>query len=133
MDNNFFLYVEDDPSSRLVMKLLIEKTLHTKNYTIFENSESFLERLRDLPMHPALIMLDIHVPPQNGFQLLALLRADAEYAATKVIALTASVMNEEVEKLRESGFDGAIGKPINLSSFPLLIRRVLDGESVWQV
>jgi len=133
MDNNYFLYVEDDPSSRLVMKLLIEKTLHTKNYAIFENSESFLEKLRNLPMRPAIIMLDIHVPPQNGFQLLALIRAEADYAATKVIALTASVMNEEVEKLRESGFDGAIGKPINLSMFPSLIKRVLDGENVWQV
>jgi len=133
MDDKYFLYVEDDPSSRLVMKLLIEKTLHTKNYTIFENSESFLERLRELPMHPAIIMLDIHVPPQNGFQLLSLIRANAEYTDIKVIALTASVMNEEVEKLRNSGFDGAIGKPINLSLFPSLIKRILDGESVWQV
>jgi len=133
MDNNYLLYVEDDPSSRLVMKLLIEKTLHTKNYAIFENSESFLEKLRALPMQPAIIMLDIHVPPQNGFQLLSLIRADVDYASTKVIALTASVMNEEVEKLRNSGFDGAIGKPINLSAFPSLIKRVLDGESVWQV
>ena len=133
MADEFFLYVEDDPSSRLVMKLLIEKTLHTQNYAIFENSEAFINRLQKLPMRPAIIMLDIHVPPLNGFQLLSLIRAEAGYADTRVIALTASVMSEEVEKLRSSGFDGAIGKPINLNTFPGLIRRILAGESVWQL
>src|SRR5690242_21427523 len=48
----------------------------------------------------------------NGFQMLQMVREDSVYCDTKVVALTASVMNEEVERLRKSGFDGAIGKPI---------------------
>jgi polar amino acid transport system substrate-binding protein/two-component system sensor histidine kinase EvgS len=133
MSTHFLLYVEDDPSNRLVMRLLIEKTLNTKNYAIFENSQHFMVRLRNLHMRPSLIMLDIHVAPLNGFQLLQLIREDSTYLDTKVIALTASVMNEEVTKLRESGFDGAIGKPIALSSFPSTIERILQGETVWLV
>jgi len=133
MDVDYLLYVEDDPSNRLVMRLLMEKTLGTKNYTIFEDSANFMARLRDLPTRPSIVLLDIHIAPFNGFQLLRMIRADPVYVDTKVIALTASVMNEEVEKLRESGFDGAIGKPITLSTFPSVIERLLKGERVWQI
>ena len=127
------LCVEDDASNRLVMKLLVEKTLHAKRYVIFEDSADFISRLRDLPVRPDIILLDIHVSPFNGFQMLKMIREDSVYCDTKVVALTASVMNEEVERLRKSGFDGAIGKPITLSAFPVVIERILNGESIWQV
>lgn len=127
------LCVEDDFSNRLVMKLLVEKTLNVKNYVIFEDSANFLSRVRNLPKQPDIILLDIHVSPLNGFQMLQEIRGDSVYFATKVVALTASVMNEEVERLRKSGFDGAIGKPISLSTFPITVERILNGESIWQL
>jgi two-component system, cell cycle response regulator DivK len=127
------LCVEDDFSNRLVMKLLVEKTLNVKNYVIFEDSANFLSRVRNLPKQPDIILLDIHVSPLNGFQMLQEIRGDPVYFATKVVALTASVMNEEVERLRKSGFDGAIGKPISLSTFPITVERILNGESIWQL
>ena len=130
---NYLLCVEDDPSNRLVMKLLVEKTLNAKNYVIFEDSADFMTRVRNLPARPDIILLDIHVSPFNGFQMLQMIREDSVYSDSKVVALTASVMNEEVEKLRKSGFDGAIGKPISLSAFPIVIERIIKGESIWQV
>ena len=133
IDINCLLCVEDDPSNRLVMKLLVEKTLNPKYYTIFEDSTDFLPKVRKLPVRPEIILLDIHVSPFNGFQMLQMIRDDSVYFKTKVVALTASVMNEEVERLRKSGFDGAIGKPITLSTFPVVIERIMKGESIWQV
>jgi CheY-like chemotaxis protein len=127
------LCVEDDFSNRLVMKLLVEKTLNVKRYAIFEDSANFLSRVRNLPKRPDIILLDIHVSPLNGFQMLQEIRGDSVYFTTKVVALTASVMNEEVERLRKSGFDGAIGKPISLSTFPITIERIMNGESIWQL
>lgn len=127
------LCVEDDFSNRLVMKLLVEKTLAVGHYAVFEDSSDFLERVRNLPARPDIILLDIHVSPFDGFQMLQMLRQDPAYGETKVVALTASVMNEEVERLRKSGFDGAIGKPLSLSAFPILIERILNHESIWQV
>jgi CheY-like chemotaxis protein len=127
------LCVEDDFSNRLVMKLLVEKTLNVKHYAIFEDSANFLARVRNLPSRPDIILLDIHVSPLNGFQMLQEIRGDSVYFTTKVVALTASVMNEEVERLRQRGFDGAIGKPISLSTFPIAIERIMNGESIWQL
>lgn len=133
IDIDCLLCVEDDPSNRLVMKLLVEKTLNPKYYAIFEDSADFIPRVRNLPLRPDIILLDIHVTPFNGFQMLQMIREDSVYSDSKVVALTASVMNEEVEKLRKSGFDGAIGKPISLSAFPIVIERIIKGESIWQV
>ena len=133
IDINCLLCVEDDSSNRLVMKLLVEKTLRARYYEVFEDSADFITRVRNLPIRPNIILLDIHVSPYNGFQMLQMIREDSVYFDTKVVALTASVMNEEVEKLRKSGFDGAIGKPISLSAFPIIIERIMQGESIWQV
>jgi len=133
IDIDCLLCVEDDPSNRLVMKLLVEKTLKAKYYAIFEDSADFLRNVQNLPMRPSIILLDIHVSPFNGFQMLQMIREDSVYFDTKVVALTASVMNEEVQQLRKSGFDGTIGKPITLSSFPIVIERIMRSERIWQV
>jgi DNA-binding NarL/FixJ family response regulator len=71
--------------------------------------------------------------PVDGFALLALLRTHARYSRCKVVAVTASVMNQEISQLRRSGFDGAIGKPLDFDHFASLIEKVLHGEEVWYV
>ncbi|MBI3161325.1 MAG: response regulator [Chloroflexi bacterium] len=129
----FFLYVEDDASNRTVMNLIMEKAMGARNLVIFEDSANFMERVRALPKCPDAFLLDIHVHPYNGFEMLKQLRTDPEYRHVKVIGLTASVTNEEVEELRDAGFDGAIGKPLNISTFPDLMARILKGETIWFV
>ena len=131
--DTFFLYVEDDASNRMVMTLIMEKAMGTQNLVIFEDSADFMARVRALPKRPEAFLLDIHVRPHNGFDMLKMLRADPEYSHAKVIALTASVTNEEVEQLRDAGFDSAIGKPLSISTFPDLLIRILKGETIWFV
>jgi CheY-like chemotaxis protein len=127
------LYVEDDPQSRIIMEVLLVEAMGLQNVTIFEDSADFLKRVRALNPKPDLIFLDIHVRPYSGFEMLAMLRADAVFQDTPIVALTASVMNEEIIKLRSSGFSGVIAKPIDQDLFPQLIQRVLDGEELWRV
>lgn len=128
-----YLYVEDDPMSRQIMQIIIENGLGSKNITIFDDSTDFWERITHIPHIPTVILLDIHVRPYDGFQMLTMLREDSRFAGSKIIALTASVMNEEVEQLRKAGFDGAIAKPLSIQTFPELLRRVMTGESVWHI
>ncbi|MDZ4764110.1 MAG: response regulator [Chloroflexota bacterium] len=128
-----YVYVEDDIKSREVMQLMMNRVIKHCTLTIFPDGIDFLDRLKALTTPPTLILLDIHMQPFDGFALLNLLRTDPAYRTTPVVALTASVMNEEVEKLRESGFNGVIGKPVSPHSFPNLLTQILDGESVWNV
>jgi CheY-like chemotaxis protein len=127
------LYVEDDRFSRKVVQVLLGDVMELTNLTIFENSEDFVNRIEALPEKPELIFLDIQMKPMDGFTILDLLRKHDSYKTATIIALTANVMAHDVERLKEVGFDGLIGKPIMSDIFPELVRRVLNGESIWYI
>lgn len=128
-----FLYVEDDPLSREVMQILLVEVMGYSGVTILENSADFLTRLQAMPARPKVIFLDIHMQPMNGFDILKMLREHQDYQSTTVVALTASVMNEEIKLLRDAGFDGCIAKPINQRTFPETLNRILSGEKIWRI
>jgi CheY-like chemotaxis protein len=132
-DQYHYLYVEDDPLSREIMQITLREVMNAHSIVIFEDSINFMERLGALPILPDFILLDIHMEPHTGLELLQMIRSDEIYRDVKIIALTASVMNEEVAVLRISGFDGAIAKPVDISVFPDLIQRIIDGESIWHI
>jgi CheY-like chemotaxis protein len=129
----FIVYIEDDPASRTVMSLILEKAMGIKSYIIFEDSDKVLEKFGKLDIVPDIVLLDIHMTPFDGFEVLQMLRAAPNYRSATIIALTASVMNEEVNDLRTAGFDGAISKPLDHRSFPELLKRIANGESVWSI
>lgn len=133
VDQACYLYVDDDLPSRRVVELILRRAMGVESLFMFESSHDFMERLRALPRHPDLILLDIHMHPHDGFVLLGEIRKDPDHCLDRVVAVTASVMNEEISRLRTSGFDGALGKPLNMSEFPALIKRILDGETIWYV
>jgi CheY-like chemotaxis protein len=99
----------------------------------FEDSFDFVTRVTALDPRPDVVFLDIHVKPADGYEMLRILRELDSYRGIPIVALTASVMNEEVELLRTSGFDGCIAKPIDLDTFPETLDRILRGEIIWRV
>ena len=127
------LYVEDEARSRRVMQMLLVNSMKLQNVTIFEDSVDFLARAEALNPKPDIVFLDIHVGPYNGFQMLAMLRTSPRFADSIIVALTASVMNEEVTQLKEAGFDGCLGKPIDSDIFPDILALLLQGEEVWHI
>mgnify|MGYP001170117309 CR=1 FL=1 len=127
------VYVEDDELSRMVIDILLREQMGLSNVVIFEDSQDFIKRLEGMPFVPDVILLDVHLKPLNGFEMLALLRKHPVYAGKPIVALTASVMNEEVELLKHAGFDGVFAKPLNELTFPGMLGRVLNGEQIWSV
>jgi CheY-like chemotaxis protein len=125
------VYVEDDPLSRQVMQLTAEHVLRIKNLIIFEDSTDIVSRIRALDKRPDIIFLDIQVRPHDGYEMVKMIRHDQELCDAKVVAITASVVNA-MEKLRDSGFDGMINKPVNPTSLLGLIERIVQGEQIWE-
>lgn len=128
-----FVYFEDEPHSRVVLEMILTRVMGFEHVYIFENSAHYMARLDDVPILPTVLFLDIHMEPHNGFEILTTLRNTPAYQDMTIIAITASVMNDEVDMLQDSGFDGAIAKPIDQVKFPTLLERILNGESVWNV
>ena len=77
---------------------------------------------------PDLILMDIQLPGMNGIDALKVLRANPATAAIPVVAVTASVMQQDRTLIMEAGFDGYIGKPINIREFLDAVRTALEGR-----
>jgi two-component system cell cycle response regulator DivK len=79
---------------------------------------------------PELVLMDIRLPGMDGFAALRLLRAMPETARVPVVAVTASVMKEERERVLAAGFDGYIEKPIDIHELLVRVRAYLTTTPV---
>jgi two-component system cell cycle response regulator DivK len=78
---------------------------------------------------PDLVLMDIQLPGMNGIEALRVLRANPITAKIPVIAVTASVMQQDRKQITEAGFDAYVGKPINLKEFLEAVRKALAGDA----
>jgi len=127
------VYVEDDENSIFVMKMVVERVMKLPTLYVLQSRADFVQQVKGLGVVPDIFLLDIQMKPYDGVELLSMLRKDSQFKCSKVIALTASVTNEEVSLLKSGGFDGAIAKPLNIEVFPDLIARIINGEQVWYI
>ena len=98
----------------------------SRGYAVVEASDG-IEALRSArESKPDLIILDLHMPGLDGFGVIEELRRDREFAATPVMALTASAMQGDRERALSPGFTGYIAKPIRLSELRSEVERLLQ-------
>ena len=115
------LIVEDNDKN---LKL-VRDVLQVKGYTTLEAGTAE-DGIKLANQHkPDLILMDIHLPGMNGIDALRVLRADPATASIPAIAVTASVMQQDRKLITDAGFDGYVGKPINLKEFLDAVRDVL--------
>ena len=129
-DQTTVLIVEDNVSNFVLMaRMLGYMGMHcewkTSGYEVVEYADT-------LP-NIDLILMDIRLPYEDGYEALQKLRQASRLKDIKVIAVTAYASEEQLQRARSAGFDGFIGKPLDPDRFPAQIRRVLSGEEVWEV
>ena len=114
--------MEDNPKN---LKL-VRDTLQVKGYQTIETEtgEEGVRLARE--RQPALILMDIQLPGISGIEALQRLRADPVTRSIPVVAVTASVMAQERQKVMAAGFDGFQGKPISVRELLETIRQILD-------
>ena len=71
-----------------------------------------------LQCRPDLVLLDLKLPGIDGEQALQQLRDDDRTRRIPVVALTASVMQQDRARVLRAGFDGHLEKPINVRALP---------------
>jgi two-component system cell cycle response regulator DivK len=125
MAGELILVVEDNDKNRK----LVRDLLTVKGYRLLEaeRGEDGLRLARE--QLPALVLMDIQLPGIDGIETLRQLRADPATAAIPVIAVTASAMTQDRQKILAAGFDGYQSKPISVRPFLEAVRAVLDRRS----
>ncbi|MGW8249413.1 MAG: response regulator [Anaerolineales bacterium] len=124
------LVVEDNVSNFvLIARMLGYMGIHcewkTSGYEVVEYADT-LPRLD-------LILMDIRLPYEDGFVALQKIRSSLRLKETPVVAVTAEASLEQMNKSRNAGFDGFLGKPLDPDRFPEQIRKILAGEAVWEL
>jgi two-component system, cell cycle response regulator DivK len=79
-----------------------------------------------------LILMDIRLPYEDGYQALQKLRTNAKLKDTVVCAVTAEASEDQMRRAKKAGFNGFMGKPLDPDRFPSQIKRLLAGEEVWE-
>lgn len=118
------LIVEDNEKN---MKLARD-ILRAKGYATLEAVNGLDGVKLALEQVPDLVLMDIQLPDINGIEAFERIRANAATAKVPVVAFTASVTANDRSRIGDAGFDGFLGKPINLKEFLETVRRML-GEA----
>jgi two-component system, cell cycle response regulator len=77
---------------------------------------------------PDLILLDIHMPRMDGYEVARVLSADPECGHIPIVAVTALAMVGDRERILASGFSGYIAKPIDPETFSAQVQGYLGAK-----
>jgi two-component system cell cycle response regulator DivK len=121
---SLILIVEDNEKN---MKL-VRDVLQVKGYATLEAGTAEDGLVMAAQRKPDLILMDIQLPGMSGIDALRLLRADPATAPIPVIAVTASVMQQDRKHITEAGFDAYLGKPLDLKEFLAMVSRILESS-----
>ena len=122
MAGELILVVEDNDKNRK----LVRDVLTATGYRLAEaeTGEDGVRLARERV--PDLVLMDIQLPGINGIEALRQLRADPTTSAIPIVAVTASAMTQDRQKILAAGFDAYQSKPLSIRPFLELVRNVLD-------
>lgn len=124
------LIVDDDPSIRELICAAF--TTEDCVVDVAENGERCLSRMR--AHRPDLILLDVQMPGEDGFQTLKKIRADETLRHVPVVMLTAKRSPGDVTRARSMAVVDYVAKPINLMQLARRVERALNAsDDVWSV
>ena len=111
-DKKKLIYIEDNQTNLNMIEQLIRK------WTEFEfisatTPAAGIEKITETS--PDIILLDINLPGMSGYEVLKHLNDNKLIDKSKVFAVTANVMDEDIKNIKAAGFDEYISKPVDLA------------------
>ena len=119
------LIVEDKATSRELLRTVLEQ----QGYAVDEalDGEDALRQVRANP--PDLVLLDLQIPARDGYDVVREIRKDPRLQTVPVVAVTASAMQGDREKVLTAGFTAYIAKPVSLVQLRQEVSRLLGTNS----
>jgi PAS domain S-box-containing protein len=129
-DGFTLLLAEDVEINREIVITLLEDTGIVIECA--ENGMEALSKFKEAPSKYRMILMDIHMPEMDGFEATRQIRAlDIEEAKTiPIVAMTANVFREDIEKCLASGMNDHLGKPIDIEELLEKLKKHLFPQTV---
>jgi len=107
------LLVEDVDINREIVQALLEPT--QLKIDCAENGAEAVRMFAEAPGKYDIILMDVQMPEMDGYEATRQIRAMKNPAAkiVRIIAMTANVFRDDVERCLEAGMDNHIGKPVD--------------------
>jgi len=119
------VYIDDNASNLKLVENLI-KHKHKNNINVITSLDSTEALTLVKKNKPNLILLDLHMPNPDGYEILKLLQNDTSVSSIPVFAVSASAMETEILQGKNAGFDEYITKPIDVNNFYDKIDNILE-------
>lgn len=123
------LLVDDSENDMLLMRaafkradfnvLLNEAHNGTEAIAYLSGEGAFADRAT-YPL-PSVVLLDLHMPHTNGFEVLAWARGRSSLVGTSMVVMTASMRNEDVKMAFDLGASSYLVKPLNLDDLVKMV------------
>ena len=109
------LLAEDIDINREILTTLLDPT--GLEIDCAEDGAVAVDMFKKSPHKYDMIFMDLHMPEKDGFEATADIRnMDIEYAKTiPIVAMTANVFREDIEKCLAAGMDDHVGKPVDFN------------------
>lgn len=121
--------VEDDTSIREIEEIALRNSGH--NIIGFDNAKQFYNKIKE--KLPDLIILDIMLPDENGYEIVRKLRAGVVTKKVPVIMITAKTAELDMIKGLDNGADDYIKKPFSvielITRVKAVLRRTMDEDN----
>ena len=117
------LVVDDEPDNVNLVQLILE--FHDITVRSAASGKECLEQLEQGV--PTVLLVDIQMPEMSGIELLKLIRA--RWPDIPALAMTAYTMQGDRERMLAAGFDGYVGKPIDVMALVDNIFAVVDARN----
>jgi two-component system cell cycle response regulator DivK len=118
------LIVEDNEKNRKLVRDVLQFTGYRTIEATTAEEGIALARVEK----PSLILMDIQLPGMDGLTALARLKTEPLTRAIPVIAITASAMPQDLERIRQAGFDAYQTKPISVKEFIGLVKKIFETD-----
>jgi CheY-like chemotaxis protein len=119
------LLAEDVDINRQITMMLLRRTGIKMDFAL--DGADAVEKFTAAPDAYQLILMDVHMPNVDGYEATRRIRASGLPAAGSIpiIAITANVFREDIERCLAAGMNGHLGKPINPAEMIEVLKRYL--------
>ncbi len=130
LDDKLAYVVEGEAHSLAVISTLLRDL--GINFKRNMTGAHVLEQLHAMKPRPDFILLNIDLPYGDGFTIGHMILRDRQLYRIPILMIGTQNVDDVILQVQHIGFAGYIAKPLPKRQFGDILRRVLDGEQVWE-